>query len=321
MRRALAIAFWLGVASAQAAPPIKGMALGLYDPGDKRPALTEIAGLGADHVSLVVSWHQHDVRSVALAPIGGTTISDDDLRTVMRAAHAAGLKVFLFPIVEVEVRKPKEWRGTLRPDDVNGWWQSYEAFILHYAALAADEDADLFAVGSELVSTEAWRDRWYHLIYSVKKRYTGKLVYSANWDHYQPVSFWERVDYVGVTAYNELTTRSDASVDELAAGWRRVRDELTAFSDKVGRPLLITEVGYTSQDGAAIHPWDYTVHAPVDLEEQRRGYAAFVDAWKDEPRLAGVFFWEWTGAGGPGDGSYTPRGKPAEKVLRAFYAR
>lgn len=325
MARALVLlAQALAVAPAAHADPsqiafIKGLALGLYDDGDKRPALAEIAGVGADHVSLVVSWRQHDVTSVALAPVPGTTVTDERLRGLVRAAHHAGLKVFIFPIIEVEVRKLGEWRGTLRPDDAGAWWDSYEGFILHYAALAGDEHAELFAVGSELVSTESWRDRWYHLISAVRRRFSGKLVYSANWDHYLPVSFWDRVDYLGVTAYFELTTRDDATADELERGWRKVRVDLTAFAARVGRPLLITEVGCPSQNGAAVHPWDYTRTAPVDLEEQRRAYSAFVAAWNGEPRLAGVFFWDWSGAGGPRDGGYTPRGKPAEKVLRSWY--
>jgi hypothetical protein len=308
-------------APAVAAPDMRGVALGLYDDGDRSSDLAEIAALGADTVSLVVSWKQHDVRSVELAAAPGATIPDERVREVIRAAHKAHLKVFLFPIVEVEIRRPLEWRGTIKPDDISRWWLNYEAFILHYAAIAGEESADLFAVGSELVSTESWRDRWYHLISGVKKRYKGKLVYSANWDHYEQVSFWDRVDYVGVTAYNELTKSKDASEPELAAAWRAVREALVAFASKVQRPLIITEIGYTSQDGAAVHPWDYTLRAPIDLEEQRRCYAAFVSAWRDEPRLAGVFFWQWYGDGGPSDGSYTPRGKPAEKVLKEWYSQ
>lgn len=319
MMHRLLVLCLLAAGTVHAAPPVKGVALGLYDHTDQAGALAEIAALGADHVSLVVSWKQHDIRSVELAPVPGVTLPDNRLRTIIRQARDAKLKVFLFPIIEIEVRQAHEWRGTIKPDDINAWWLNYEAFILHYATIAGEEGADLFAVGSELVSTETWRDRWFHLISAVKKRFRGKLVYSANWDHYEPVSFWERVDYVGVTAYNELTKKNDASADELAAGWRAVRSALVAFAAKVQRPLIITEIGYTSQDGAAVHPWDYTLRSPVDLEEQRRCYAGFIAAWKDEPRLHGVFFWQWYGAGGAEDTSYTPRGKPAEKVLKSWY--
>lgn len=316
----------MGVTLLQAALVIRGVALGLWDvPADKdatelvRPRLAEIAALGADHVEIVVHWRQKDVRASKLAPDAAVTIPDARLREVLREAARQNLQVLLFPIVDVEVRAKGAWRGTLAPKDVDAWWKSYEAFVLHYAALAAEEKVALFSIGSELGSTEAWRDRWYHLISRVEKRYAGPLVYSANWDHYREVSFWTRVDYVGINAYHELTSDSDASEKELTAAWVKERDVLVAFATKQGKPLLITEIGYPSLDGAAVHPWDYTSTAKVDLEEQRRCYQAFADAWANEATLAGVFFWVWYGDGGKQDRGYTPRGKPAEKVVRAWF--
>ncbi len=298
---------------------IKGVALGLWGQAEPHHVamLREIAALGADHVSLVVAWRQPDVRANALAPGG---FSDDGLRAVIRAAHREKLRVLLFPIVDVARRADKEWRGTLAPADVGAWWQSYEAFILHYAAIAAEERVELFSVGSELCSTESWRDRWYHLISKVERVYAGPLVYSANWDHYEAVSFWERVTYLGVTGYFELAREARAPEAALAATWQAARRRLTAFAAKVGKPLLLTEVGYPSQEGSATRPWDYTTRAPVDLEEQRRAYAAFASTWRGDAGLAGVVFWDWQLPGGAEDGSYTPRGKPAEQILRRFFA-
>jgi glycosyl hydrolase family 113 len=318
-RLLLVVVLLLGLRAAHATPQIRGVALGLYPGTDAPAALREIAALGATHVALTVFWRQHDVRAVELAAAAGLTFSDDALRATIREARAAGLQVFLLPIIDVEVRGPREWRGVLKPADDRAWWNAYEAFILHYAEIAGAEEIALFAVGSELMSTEVWRDRWYHLIGAVKRKYKGPLLYSANWDHFRPVSFWERLDYVGVTGYNELAGEPGAEEAALAERWRTFQAELVTFAKQVERPLVITEVGYTSQRGTAVHPWDYTVRAAVDLEEQRRCYAAFVAAWQGEPALAGVFFWDWNGAGGPSDPHYTPRGKPAEKVLRSWF--
>jgi hypothetical protein len=57
----------------------------------------------------------------------------------------------------------------------------------------------------------------------------------------------------------------------------------------------------------------------VDLEEQRRAYVAFREAWREQPAVEGAFFWIWSGDGGPKDDRYTPRGKPAEDALRAWF--
>ena len=325
IRAVVAVLVALVGSTASAAPPMKGMALGLYhrEADEKGWAfddmLDEIRQVGADHVSLVVSWKQHDVKSTDIHPDPGVTIPDARLRTLIRQAKKRGMKVFLFPILELEIRRPLEWRGTIAPRDVNAWWKAYETFVTHYAKIAAEEKVELFSVGSELVSTETWRDRWFALISKVERLYPGALLYSANWDHYEEVSFWERLDFVGVTAYNELSRDPEAKLDDLAASWKEVRKKLAAFSRKVKRPLVVTEVGYTSQDGAAVHPWDYTSRARVDLEEQRRCYAAFVQAWEGEPALHGVYWWNWFGEGGEKDTYYTPKGKPAEKVVRRWY--
>jgi hypothetical protein len=47
-----------------------------------------------------------------------------------------------------------------------------------------------------------------------------------------------------------------------------------------------------------------------------------MDALDPEDWLAGVFIWKWPSGGEPSgadDGSYTPRGKPAELVLGRAY--
>jgi len=226
--------------------------------------------------------------------------------------------VTVFPIVLLDKTGDGEWRGTLAPADVDAWWRAYEAFITHYAQIATDAGAAALVVGSELGSTETWRDRWFHLISRVDKLFAGELWYSANWDHYDQVSFWSRLDAVGVTGYFELTTDHDPSVTALTDAWAAPRDALVAFAAKTGKPLILTEVGYPSVDGGAAHPWDYTSDAAVDVEEQRRAYHALADAWAGTA-LAGAFVWEWSGDGGNHDGGYTPRGKPAECELAGWF--
>ena len=53
---------------------------------------------------------------------------------------------------------------------------------------------------------------------------------------------------------------------------------------------MLTEVGYPSVDGGAVWPWDYTRGGAVDVEEQRRGFAALARAWAGHD-LAGLFVW------------------------------
>ena len=277
--------------------------------------LDEVRALGATDVAIVVAWTQPDVKAIAIAP---GPVGDDVVRAALTGAAARGLRATLFPILQLDRVATGEWRGTLAPADVDAWWSSYEAFIVHHADLAKATSAAALVIGSELGSTEGWRDRWYHLISRVERRYDGALLYSANWDHYEHVSFWARVDAIGVTGYFELTRDRAASEDVMTRAWVKARDALRAYADARGQPLWLTEVGYPSVDGGAVRPWDYTAAGTVDLEEQRRGFAALARAWADQP-LAGLFVWEWSGAGGATDRGYTPRGKPAACALSAWF--
>lgn len=314
----LAAAPWLGVAvTPYSEDPGRGLTF--------RGMVDEIADLGATHVSIVVQWSQANVASNRILPHPKETQDEAVVRDMMRRARARGLRVTLFPIIWLENRGPGLWRGTLRPENPAQWWASYRAFILHFAALAREERADLFSVGSELASMEADAERWRALIADVRAQFPGKLVYSANWDHYEHVPFWDALDFIGLTGYHRLTQvqpPAQPTEAELVDSWARIRTVLLDWqaNHQPGRPLLFTEVGYPSIDGAAYRPWEYTLGGTVDLEEQRRCWAAFTSAWAGEGRLAGFFAWNWWGVGGPDDANYTPRGKPALQLLRNFSA-
>ena len=117
---------------------------------------------------------------------------------------------------------------------------------------------------------------------------------------------------------------STPKLSELVASWRSVRDKILAWRRGAGlsdRPLVFTELGYASIDGCASKPWDYTQQTPIDLQEQALCYQAFFRAWSGRSELAGVFVYEWWGSGGLEDRGYTPRGKPAEEVVRRWFAR
>jgi hypothetical protein len=128
------------------------------------------------------------------------------------------------------------WRGTLAPADVDAWWQSYERLHHPRRRLAAAHGPPRWW-SARLGSTEHWRERWYHLISRVRRTFKGRLLYSANWDHWQEVSFWDRLDGLGVTGYFELTQRDDADVATLTAAWRAARRELAAAATARKLPL------------------------------------------------------------------------------------
>ncbi len=61
----------------------------------------------------------------------------------------------------------------------------------------------------------------------------------------------------------------------------------------------------------------------MNLEEFERVEATF-RAFSGRPWFRGMFWWKWPSSGrggGPHDASYTPLGKAAEEVMRAWFTR
>jgi hypothetical protein len=326
-RCALIAALWCASAPAFALgkpPPERGVALGLFssDPQYRyRMLLEEIRDLGATHVTIDWVWWQQDIAATEIRPVPGWSATQEQIVDALQTARELGLVATAFPIVRLIEVKPGDWRGRIEPKDLERWWESYGKFISEAAEIAERTGAKRLSIGSEMLSREHERARWKALIDRVRMQAPDlELMYSANWDHFEPVTFWDLVDVVGLTAYWELTPDLDATEEELVRAWKLITPKVIGFSQRLGRPIVFTEIGYPSLDGGAVWPWNETRKAPVDQEEQRRAYAAVVRAWSDVREVRGIYFWNWFGFGGPDDGDYTPRKKPAAAIVRDWYA-
>ena len=306
----------------------KGVALGLYrtDRGMSyyRPVLDRISSLGVTHLSLPVYYFQDTIDATVLysKPTDGATPEQHDrvVREVISYAHRLGMKILLVPIVDIENPIDNEWRGVIAPENWEKWFESYRTFLVHYAEFAQGLDVEFMSVGTELVSTENRTDEWRQTIRAVRRVFAGKLVYSANWDHYDSIAFWDDLDFLGLSAYYELVPYDDPTFNDLVLGWTPIKRALIEWQRQWGKPLLFTEVGYTSQSGAGRQPWNYTAAGTVNLGEQERCYMALKAVWENEPEFAGLYLWNVEPEiGGPGDTNYTFLGKPAEDVVSEWY--
>jgi len=314
--------------AATAKPPAqRGVALGLYSEDPEWSyvdMLDEMVAVGTSHVAIVVPYYMKDYKSFAIYRHPRLSAPMSTVERTIADARARGLTVFLFPILRLENESGGNWRGNLAPTDVNAFYASYEAYILAFAELAERLSVPLLSVGSELASMDVDTARWRKIIAAARRVYHGALTYSANWDHYEEVAFFDALDYAGVTGYFELSEKTraleeDPPIERLVHSWREVHRRLMRWQHRIGKPILITEVGYLSQRGAAARPWNEGANEALDLDLQRRCYEAFRRVWDDEDRLAGAYFWNWFGWGGPTSKEYTPRAKPAAKEIGAWY--
>jgi hypothetical protein len=228
------------------------------------------------------------------------------------------------PVVLLDAPINGEWRGTIRPTSWDDWWTSYREMMQVFSSVAEVHHVDMLVVGSELVSTEHMKEQWNTTIDQVRANYKGKLTYSSNWDHYEAVTFWDKLDMVGMNSYWQLSKNvgtANVTTDEIKERWRDIQGELFPFLRRVHKPLFFTEIGWFSQPSVAKEPWDYTKAAdqPVDLELQKKLYQGFFESWWGNPILGGFSIWEWPpNAGGPEDKGYTPENKPALDVLKQW---
>lgn len=303
-------------------PPFRGMSLKVDD-ARRMPAyldaLDRIAGLGADAVQVMVVLWQENGRSNRVFADRASIPDDRDLGRLFDRAKARGLRVMVLPYVLLASPAGNEWRGSVTPDDWGEWFDSYRTHLVRLARLADAHGVAAFGVGCELVSSESRADQWKQTIAAVGGAFRGRLYYSANWDHYASIPFWDQLDLIGMNSYWKMGNNAGVTPAEIDRRWGDVQKELLAFQRKKGKPLLFTEVGWCSMANAAIEPWDYTKdEEPLDLDLQKRLYEGFFRAWHANPAVGGYFIYEWSvDGGGPKDRCYTPAGKPAEGVLRA----
>jgi hypothetical protein len=283
--------------------------------------------MGANWVALTPFGRVWDLRG------GGVDLtfeapSTQNRRDVLRAiddAHRLGLKVLLVPHLWVETGG---WRALIDPGDDAGWqrWAaSYQRFLLHWAGVAEQGGAEMFSVGVELrswVTTERAAS-FSALIAEVRQHYGGLLTYSANWDDLERTVVLGELDVLGVNAFFPLTDRQDANFAQLHAGARKVADKLEAVAREWGKPVLLTEMGYTTRRDPALRPWEWPdrmKHVVVDQRAQALAYRALLAPLSDAPWCAGFFVWRTYAD--PEDVSqeaewgFSPRGKLAELELR-----
>jgi hypothetical protein len=205
------------------------------------------------------------------------------------------------------------------------WEAAYRGFLMLYARLAADVDADVLVLGTELTRAATERpDFWRQLASEARSVYDGDLTYAANWhEAYKQIRFWDALDYVGVQAYFPLTDAEDPSLAALRKGWRPHEAALAEVHERTGRPVLLTEVGYRSAAGAAAAPWTWPERdetAAPDSALQTRCYRAFLSTVGRAPWVKGGIIWKWHPPSEvEGPTAFTPQGKPAEQVLRRWF--
>lgn len=293
--------------------------------------LDECVKMGARWVAITPFGRVHDLSGRGVDPTFERPFADnrEDVRRAIAMAHARGLSVMLVPHLWVE---SGEWRAEIDPGTDEGWdaWaKSYGAFVRGWAEVAEEAKVDLFSAGVELRSWVTTRraPSFVALLRDLRAIYKGPITYSANWDDVEHTSILSELDVIGVNAFYPLAERDGAGFEELLEGGRRVAERVRALAEVWHRPVLFTEIGYTTRPDPAIRPWEWPdgmKGVRVDERAQADAYRALLAPLLDEPLFMGFFVWRVYAD--PDDVSqeaewgFSPRGKLGELVVRDAFA-
>lgn len=277
-----------------------------------------LTGTGADFIILVPNGLQDTPQSEQIDFTSDATMSDEELIAFIKYAKSRGVRVALKPTANC---KNGTWRAHINffDEDVpcepkwSNWFASYTAFQLHYAVIAEQTSCDMFIAGCEMVQTERREVEWRKLIADIRKVYSGPVSY--NTDKYQEhnVKWWDCVDIISSSGYYPIED------------WENQLDRIERVVQKFNKPFFFAECGCMSTKDSNKVPNDWSVKGDVDLNGQADWYNTMFSACDKRDWVGGFVIWDWGAKLYPetkadADGRYGVFAKPAEKVIKNFYA-
>lgn len=289
-------------------------------------SVKSMAECGVEFVAIVVTWYQEVFNSTDIMRTGRTP-SDSSLRHAVRKAHAHGMKVMLKPHIDL-IRDEGNYRADIgfgSEKKWEEWFENYSKFINFYARLAEEEGVELLCIGTELSFAATKKDFWENVVIpGVRKNFSGRITYAANWDDYKEIGFWEKLDYAGIDAYFPLSANANPTLDDLKEGWKIWLRDIEVWHNRIKKPVIFTECGYPSTNGAAAKPWEEVMIGQPNMNIQADCYRAVFETFWGKEWFSGVYWWNWNTyplSGGGKDKRFTPQNKLAAAEIKSWYGK
>ena len=155
-------------------------------------AMQNVSALHANWVFLTPSWSYTRTDPIAFAPKPGADPLQKDLVFMMGQANALNLNVAVFPTPNFTSAADDWWMNAPR---TFGWWNEwfdqYHQFLVHYAKIAAQNNADALVLGGEWLAPAMQNGlladgqassvpadaelRWSNIINDLRTHYNGEI--------------------------------------------------------------------------------------------------------------------------------------------------
>ena len=321
---------------------------GWYGSEEALAQIDKMKALNINWVAAHITFVQETYASKRVFFDPEFTPGDKEVVTWVKAAHEAGLKVMLKPILE-----PLDgiWRGVVDPpkdgpstfarlapsfDNQSQWVKTFKAVLSHYIGLAAAAEADCLCLGAEYWKVEIYDFMWNEIITEARERYAGPVSYEFTPHGLRDramlprrIGWWKKLDFLGFSAYGVNKT-PEAPVEDFVDGLQERKREAAQLAADLDMPLMLLETGRRSTRGLAGSAADFGSEGVYDGDVQARYYEAVFQTFMDEPWFRGVYWWKWDEhqaerrpqyfTDPAGDQGFVIDGKPAADVLKRRYA-
>ena len=307
---------------------------GMYESEEGKYSQDRLIETGINWVCIAFPLYQDTFTSTEIKFDFRNDVSDLELISTIKRFHDNNVKVCLKPMVNC---KDDIWRAYIDfPDEMmhNGqsywdkWFESYQAFLEHYARIAEYTGCEMFCLGCEMLGTERKEAHWRKTITAVKEIYSGPLVYNTNHGKEEIAKWYDMIDYIGTSAYYPVEKEPGGSLEEMEDVWESVADRLEGVSKRLGKKVIFMEIGCRSAKGCAMMPWDFThTEYPRSEEEQANFYESCLKVMSKRDWFDGFFWWDWsthiyhTKEEATRDVGFNIHMKKAEEVVKEWYKK
>jgi hypothetical protein len=284
---------------------------------------------GAGTITFVIQHNVQNLNSNDVFPVA-ITPTDDALINGINYVKSKGMKAAFNMFIDCNCGA---WRAEINPTDRNQFFNSYSTVVQKYAKIAQANGIDFINLGTEMASlsnpgvniqnTQKWRD----LIRNTRSNYSGKLTYGGNWgapyEEMSKIEFWNDLDFIGISAYFDLSKDETPSVDTLKTAWANIESTtLQPLVNRWNKPIVFTEMGYRSVNQAGNSPGDWSRPAYFMEDGQANAFDALFSFFNTKTYLAGVNVWDISSDpnyGGQGNVDYTFVNKKAENIIKKWF--
>lgn len=284
---------------------------------------------GANTISLVIQHNVQNLNSNDIFPVW-ITPTDDALNSGINYIKSKGMAVAFNMFVDCNCGA---WRAEINPSDRSVFFNSYNNIIQKYSKIAQTNGISFINLGTETAkltgpqysnqNTQKWRD----LIRNTRANFSGKLTYGGNWgypfEEITQIEFWDDLDFIGVSAYFDLSKDETPSVSTLQNSWNNINNNtLQPLVSRWNKPIFFTEIGYRSVNQAGNSPGDWSRPAYFMEDGQANAFEAVFSYFNDKSYLAGLNIWDINSDpnyGGQGNVDYTFVNKKAEAIVKKWF--